>query len=97
MNRKTHMAAADLFVLLDREFRRRRPRDCQSCETQLPYIVERPGAVSNWEAMVPMGCGQGCAAVFEEILSEFQRLYELKGEGSPMRPPRKSGEGERTR
>ena len=97
MNRKTHMAAADLFVLLDREFRRRRPRDCQSCETQLPYLVERAGAASNWEAMVPMGCGQGCAAVFEEMLAEFQRLYELKPEEPPMPLRPKAGEGERTR
>ena len=97
MNRKTPLAAADLFVLLDREFRRRRPRDCQSCETQLPYLVERAGAASNWEAMVPMGCGQGCAAVFEEMLAEFQRLYELKPEDSPMPLRPKAGEGERTR
>ena len=80
MNRKTHLAAADLFVLLDREFRRRRPRDCPSCEAQLPY--SHSGAVAHWEAIVPMGCGQGCAAVFEEVLGEFQRLYELKTEGA---------------
>jgi hypothetical protein len=82
MNRKTHLAASDLFVLLDREFRRRRPRECPSCEAQLPYPVQRPGAVSNWEALVPMGCGQGCATIFEEVLAEFQRMYELKAEGA---------------
>lgn len=80
MNKKTALTAADLFVLLDREFRRRRPRDCESCEVQLPYPVQRPGFATNWETLVPMGCGQGCAAVFEEVLGEFQQLYELKPE-----------------
>ena len=82
MNRKTPLAAADLFVLLDREFRRRRPRECESCEAQLPYRVERGNALANWEAMVPMGCSQRCATVFEEMLGEFQRLYDLKVEGA---------------
>jgi len=75
------MTSADLFVLLDREFRRRRPRECESCEVQLPYPVN-PVSGSNWEALV-MGCGHGCVAVFEDLLAEFQRLYDLKGEPSP--------------
>jgi len=85
MNRKTPLAAADLFVLLDREFRRRRPRECESCEAQLPYAVDRAGALANWEVMVPLGCSRGCATVFEEMLAEFQRLYDLKPEGQPAR------------
>ena len=82
MNKKTALAAADLFVLLDREFRRRRPRECGSCEPQLPYRVERDNAHANWEALVPMGCAKECATVFEDLLVEFQRLYELKPEGA---------------
>ena len=78
MNSKTSLTAADLFVLLDREFRRRRPRQCQACEVQLPYHVDRAGGVSNWESLVPTtGCGSGCATIFEEILAEFQQYYEL--------------------
>lgn len=80
MNKKTALTAADLFVLLDREFRRRRPRECASCDVQLPYPVARSGAPSNWETLVPVGCGHACATVFEDVLAEFQRLYDLKTE-----------------
>jgi hypothetical protein len=82
MNRKTALTAADLSVLLDREFRRRRPRECAACEVQLPYPVERANATANWESLVSVGCSEGCPTVFEELLAEFQRLYDLKTEGA---------------
>ena len=68
------VTAADLFVLLDREFRRRKARDCAGCIVQLPFRVR--GA--DWEAVAPGNCVRGCNAVFEEIVREFQRLYALK-------------------
>ena len=68
------VTAADLFVLLDREFRRRKPRDCAGCIVQLPFRVRG----SDWEAIAPGNCAHGCNAVFEEIVREFQRLYALK-------------------
>jgi hypothetical protein len=80
MNRKTALTSADLFVLLDREFRRRRPRECGACEVQLPYLVQRPGGAANWESLVSVGCARGCSNAFEDLLAEFQRLYDLKPE-----------------
>jgi hypothetical protein len=77
MDRKTDVAAADLFVLFDREFRRRKPRECGACELQLPYPLEN-GGDANWEMIAPRDCGRGCMLVFDELVREFQRLYALK-------------------
>ena len=79
MNRKTALAAADLFVLIDREFRKRKARECAACSLQLPYPVQRPHD-ANWEMIAPGDCGRGCGPVFEDLVREFQRLYELKPE-----------------
>ena len=50
MSKRTELTAADLFVLLDREFRRRRPRECSACFVQLPYRIDTMnGDGANWE------------------------------------------------
>jgi hypothetical protein len=77
MNRKTSVTAADLFVLLDREFRRRKARECASCVVQLPYRVDERND-ANWQVVAPTPCSRGCSVVFEEIVEEFQGLYALK-------------------
>ena len=78
------MTAADLFVLLDREFRRRRSRECTGCVIQLPYRVKATESHrGNWDIDMPQRCGQlGCTEAFEEIVSEFQDLYHLRGESA---------------
>ena len=80
MNRKTSVTAADLFVLLDREFRRRKGRECSSCWVQLPYRVDDDD--TNWEVVAPTQCARGCNVVLEEIVQEFQGLYALKASES---------------
>jgi len=80
-NTKPSMTAADLFVLLDREFRRRRSRDCKGCVIQLPYRVDRGLANgATWDIDMPQSCGTACKEAFEELVSEFQGIYELKNE-----------------
>lgn len=78
MSTRTGVTAADLFVLLDREFRRRKPRDCASCFVQLPYRVDSRDSAPNWEVVTPPECGSGCEAAFDELVAEFQELYDLK-------------------
>jgi hypothetical protein len=78
MARKITMAAADLFVLLDREFRRRKPRECATCFVQLPYRVDAAPGQPNWEVIAPPRCARGCSELFDELLHEFQEMYELK-------------------
>lgn len=82
MNTKTAVTPADLFVLLDREFRRRRPRECATCFVQLPYRVDAMNDDEpNWEIVPPAQCSNGCAIVLEEILHDYQSRYALKING----------------
>jgi len=79
MKNRTQIAAADLYVLLQRELRRRQPPQCDSCFMQLPFRVDRRDEdAPNWEMVTPAPCGQGCGAVMEELVYEFGLLYDLK-------------------
>ena len=78
MKNRTPIAAADLYVLLQREFRRRQVPDCSSCYVQLPFRVDRSDANgSNWEAIVPATCEYNCREVMDEVIEDFSRRYEL--------------------
>ena len=84
MKNRTPIAAADLYVLLQREFRRRQVPDCSSCYVQLPFRVDRSDANgSNWEAIVPSSsCEYNCREVMDEVIEDFARRYELRSEAN---------------
>ena len=64
--------------MIDREFRRRKPRECSACYVPLPYRVDRgDGADANWEIVLPTTCSWGCDLLLDEIIEEFQSRYEL--------------------
>ena len=73
---KSPMTSADLWVLLDREFRRRRPRDCDACFVPLPFRVDTRDDAPNWEVDV-RSCGKRCEFVLEELVHELQGRYAL--------------------
>jgi hypothetical protein len=80
-NKRTAISATELYVLLNREFKRRQSRDCTECDVQLPYLVERGDAnFPNWEVISPTDCGSGCRELVEEIALELSRRYDLVGE-----------------
>jgi hypothetical protein len=84
MKTRTEIYAADLYVLLQREFRRRQTPECEACYVQLPFRVDRQEEHSaNWEMVMPPPCKLACSAVAEEIVSEFQQLYDLKADDGP--------------
>jgi hypothetical protein len=70
------VSAADLFVMLDREFRRRQPRECGGCYVQLPFRVDVGAGQANWE-VVTQSCVLRCEAVLQDLVQEFQRQYDL--------------------
>ena len=74
--RRTALSAADLFVLLDREFRRRQPRDCRACYMQLPFRVDAPPPRPNWEVVTPR-CEWDCESVLQDVVREMQGRYML--------------------
>ena len=83
MKNRTPIAAADLYVMLQREFRRRQIPDCSSCYVQLPFRVDRSDAqVANWEVIVPSSCSYNCREVMDEVIEDFSRRYDLAPEAT---------------
>ena len=81
MKNRTPIQAADLYVLLQREFHRRQQPDCNMCYVQLPFRVDRAADdVPNWEVIFPAECGFGCREVMDEVIEEFAQRYELAPE-----------------
>ena len=78
MKNRTRIPAADLYVLLQREFRRRQSRECATCYVQLPFLIDRTGTdAANWELIIPRECTRGCREILDEIVEEFSRSYDL--------------------
>jgi hypothetical protein len=77
--RRTAVTTADLYVMLEREFRRRKS-PCRLCFVQLPYRVDAHGGECNWEMQVPADCGCGCAAALARMVGDFQDLYILSSD-----------------
>ena len=83
MKNRTPIAAADLYVMLQREFRRRQIPDCSSCYVQLPFRVDKSDAhAANWEVIVPSSCAFNCREVMDEVIEDFSRRYELLPEAT---------------
>jgi hypothetical protein len=79
MNPKIRISAAELFMLLADEFKRRQVLKCSACVFPFPYRVDRRDAEApNWEVPVPVDCSNGCARVIDDMAFEFGELYELK-------------------
>ena len=69
--------AADLYVLLDRAFRRE-TRSCPRCTFSLPFRTDgacRHGA--NW-SVLPTSCSPMCESILEDVLARLQRSYRLR-------------------
>jgi hypothetical protein len=79
-NMKSVMTSADLWVLLDREFRRRRPRECDACFVSLPFRIDAREGAANWEVDIRQDCGKRCELVLEELVSELRARHDLSPE-----------------
>jgi len=70
------VAAAQLYAVLDREFRALRM--CQNCRVPLPYWHEAPDEVSaNWLVGTPTECPNGCHLMIVELMANLWTRYEL--------------------
>ena len=83
MKTRTEIEAADLYVLLQREFRRRQSGNCDACFVQLPFRVDRHDDYApNWELVMPPQCPNGCVELLEELVVEYGTLYDLRSGGA---------------
>lgn len=78
--KETAIRPEDLLVLIDRELRRRAPRDCDRCSVSLPFRLPAamPGG-GDWHAMPEGDCPTHCTLLVEEIVEELRRRYRLAG------------------
>jgi hypothetical protein len=78
MERK-HIRAAELYAVLDREFRKLRPPECSLCRIPLPFWQEAPDDVSaNWRFGTPTECPHGCHMIMAELLANLWTQYNLE-------------------
>jgi len=67
---RTTLSAAQLYAILDREFKKLRPIACTRCRVPLPYWRNPPDDVSaNWHIGQPESCEYGCHLVIAELLA----------------------------
>ena len=77
MSASMALGAPDLFVLLERDFRRR-SRSCPRCTFSLPFRTSGGcphGA--NW-SVISSGCSPVCESILEDVVASFQRSYRLR-------------------
>ena len=75
---RTLLSVAELYAILEREFRQLRPRACRVCSVPLPYWRRPPDDVSaNWFIGTPQECEHGCHLVVAELLAELWTRYDI--------------------
>ena len=73
---RVRIQAAQLYAVLDREFRALRL--CEQCRVPLPYWRQAPDEVSaNWLIGTPTECPHGCHNVIAELMAQLWTRYEL--------------------
>jgi hypothetical protein len=81
MKTRSGIYAADLYVMLQREFRRRQSPDCVTCFVQLPFRVDRRDEEApNWEVVTPPDCPHNCRLLIEELVAEMGERYDVKAD-----------------
>lgn len=77
MSRK-NLTSAQLYAILDREFKLLRPKACARCRVPLPYFRQSPDDVSaNWAIGTPSDCPHGCHVVIAELLAKLWTRYDM--------------------
>ena len=78
---RTTLSSAQLYAILDREFKRLRPKACKKCRVPLPFYRISPDDVSaNWAIGTPSDCPQGCHLVIAELLAKLWSQYDMEPE-----------------
>ena len=76
---RTTLSAAQLYAILDREFKKLRPIACTNCRVPLPYWRKPPDDVSaNWHIGQPENCEYGCHLVIAELLAKLWTRYDIE-------------------
>ncbi|MEO7743377.1 MAG: hypothetical protein ABIR98_10600 [Usitatibacter sp.] len=73
----TSLAAADLFVVLERAYRQK-ARNCAACNFSLPFRTgPRDACDANWSVIASSECCDICKLILEELIAKHQARYTL--------------------
>ena len=76
---RTTLSSAQLYAILDGEFRKLRSPACKRCTMPLPYWRRPPDDVSaNWHIGQPIECPHGCHLVVAELLTRLWTRYDIE-------------------
>jgi hypothetical protein len=81
MNAPQAIGSTDLFVLLERAFRRE-SRNCGGCTFTLPYELAHDHG--DWSVIPGTSCSDECRQLLEDLVSRYRTKYRL-AEGDPRR------------
>ena len=73
MTAQQAVTPSDLFVVLERAFRRR-SRGCKACDFSIPYPM--PDA-NTWGVDPGESCSHFCRLILEDLVDEFRGAYRL--------------------
>ena len=78
---RTTISSAQLYAIMDREFRQLRPKHCKNCRIPLPFYRTPPDDVSaNWNVGTPSDCPEGCHLVLVELVTRLWAKYDMEPE-----------------
>lgn len=73
------ITSAQLYAILNREFRKRAKEECRACKVPLPFYRTPPDEVSaNWAIGTPTECPRKCHALIAEVLANLWTKYDIK-------------------
>ena len=76
---RTTISPAQLYAILDTEWKKLRPKTCTTCRIPLPYWRTPPDDVSaNWAIGTPTNCPEGCHMVIAELLTRLWTKYDIE-------------------
>ena len=71
------LSPEDLFVRLERAFRRR-ARVCRGCVFTLPFRIRHAnGNGADWSVIPSSECSETCRFILEDLVTEHQQAYQL--------------------
>lgn len=86
-NPRAQLSPGALYGLLNDEFKKVRPAECDGCQMPLPFRVDPPDDVSaNWRIGTPTDCPHDCRVLIAEIVARMWPLFDLRDEATKDSP-----------
>ena len=77
MANRTQLNSSDLYVVLEKAFRRR-SRECGGCTFSMPFYPHyRDDPHHDWAITLTNNCSPRCLVILEDIVNKYRREYAL--------------------